>query len=91
MFNSNSLLFIDEKLGIITFHIFSVCLQYEFCSHKEITWQWLYGKRCLSSEPLNHHPHKPIVVSFYDKIEYVTGDKISKPMQNVSSYMNKTL
>ena len=36
-------------------------------------------------------PHKPILLSFYDKIEYVTGDKISKPVQNVSSYMNKTL
>ena len=36
-------------------------------------------------------PHKPILLSFYDKIEYVTGDKISKPMQNVSSYMNEML
>ena len=36
-------------------------------------------------------PHKPISVSFYDKIEYVTGDKILKLVQNVSSNMKKTL
>ena len=37
-------------------------------------------------------PHKPIWLSFYDKIENVTRDKISKPMQTVSCYtQEKTL
>ena len=41
----------------------------------KISRQWLYGKRCLSSEPLNHHPINLSQYHFMIKLNMSRGTK----------------